>query len=407
MTTTPLQIESWPLDQLRPAPYNPRRITDTQLALLQRGLVEYGMVQPVIANRRTGYIVGGHQRAEAARRLKWATVPVVWVDLDDAHEKALNIALNKISGTFDVPQLADLLQELDTGALDMDLTGHTEDELEALFTSLGGDDDPAAADEAEAADDAAGEPPADPITRPGDLIVLGRHRLICGDSTDRATVARLLQGVKPDVILTDPPYCSGGFQEAGKKSGSIGTRGTATIANDNLSTRGYQALIAQVLRNVDAGVAYVFTDWRMWVALFDVVESSGYGVRNMLVWDKQTPGMGVGWRHQHELAMCAVKVKSPFNPHKAQGNVLQAKRTGNKHHPTEKPLDLLETILNVTDLAKTVVDPFSGSGTTILAAEKAGRTAYGLELEPAYCDVIVQRWEALTGKQAVRHGQTE
>jgi DNA modification methylase len=202
------------------------------------------------------------------------------------------------------------------------------------------------------------------------------------------------------MILTDPPYCSGGFQEAGKASGSVGTRGTEMVANDTLSTRGYMALMKAAIPCFGAGVVYVFTDWRMWINLFDVVESSGYGVRNMIVWDKGTPGMGAGWRMQHELIMCGIKVKSPFNPKLAQGNVIQAKRTGNKLHATEKPADLLCSIMKVTDQAQTVADPFSGSGTTIIAAEMTGRACHAIEISPAYCDTTILRWQNFTGQTA-------
>lgn len=139
------------------------------------------------------------------------------------------------------------------------------------------------------------------------------------------------------------------------------------------------------------GIIYVFTDWRMWINLFDVAESSGYGVRNMIVWDKQTPGIGRGWRSQHELILCASKVAQGFDPHKAQGNVIQCDRTGNKLHATEKPVGLIERILDVTDLAKRIYDPFAGSGTTMVACENMGRECVAIELTPGYCGVILER----------------
>jgi DNA modification methylase len=154
------------------------------------------------------------------------------------------------------------------------------------------------------------------------------------------------------------------------------------------------ALIRTCLNQWNPKLAYIFTDWRMWVNLFDVAESSGYGVRNMIVWDKGTPGMGVGWRSQHELVLCGVKVSRPFNPHKAQGNVIQSTRTGNPNHPTEKPVDLMETLIGVNDMAEHVLDTFSGSGTTFIAAHRQGRQCYGLELSDAYASVILTRCEA-------------
>ena len=241
----------------------------------------------------------------------------------------------------------------------------------------------------------------EPTSKRGQVFALGDHRLMCGDATNAEDVTQVTDGDKPQMVLTDPPYCSGGFQEAGKKQGSVGTRGEEMITNDVLSTRGYIALMSRVLGNSGAGLVYVFTDWRMWVTLFDVTESNGYGVRAMVVWDKGSPGMGRGWRSQHELILCGSKVTQPFDPHKAQGNVIQAKRTGNIQHATEKPVDLIVTILEVSDICETVYDPFVGSGTTIIAAEKLGRRCYAMEIEPRYVDVAIRRWEDFTGQKAV------
>ena len=237
----------------------------------------------------------------------------------------------------------------------------------------------------------------------GDVWQLGQHRLVCGDSTIKSDVQKLFNGNQPFCIVTDPPYCSGGFQESGKKSGSIGTRETITIANDTLSTRGYMALIKSVLSVAgDVAIAYIFTDWRMFINLFDVVESSGFGVRNMIVWDKGTPGMGVGWRSQHEIVLMASRSAIKFNPHKACGNVISCQRTGNLWHPTEKPVELISKIVDVTDFAKIIYDPFGGSGTTLIACEQLGRECFVMELDPHYCDVIIDRWEQFTGKKAKR-----
>lgn len=220
-----------------------------------------------------------------------------------------------------------------------------------------------------------------------------RHKLLCGDSTVRADVERVMGGKKADCMLTDPPYCSGGFQESGRSSGSIGSDAKLkrTVANDTLSTRGYIALLKSIISVSDCGLVYIFTDWRMWVNLFDAVESSGYGVRNMIVWDKGSPGMGVGWRAQHELVMFGVRTKLGFNNHKAQGNVIQCQRTGNVLHATQKPTELLEKILDVTDWAKIIYDPFCGSGSTIMASENLSRHCVAIELMPEICAVVLER----------------
>lgn len=240
--------------------------------------------------------------------------------------------------------------------------------------------------------------------QPGDVWQLGKHRVCCGDSTNAEDVAKLFGGAQPFAIVTDPPYCSGGFQESGKKSGSIGTRDNIMIANDTLSTRGYMSLIKNVIERAGkCAMVYVFTDWRMFVNLFDTVEASGFGVRNMIVWDKGTPGMGVGWRSQHEVCLFGSRSAQKFNPHLAQGNVIQCKRTGNVNHPTEKPVELLYKILRVSDMATDIYDPFSGSGTTLIACEQLeNRRCFAMELDPHYCDVIISRWEQMTGQTAVK-----
>ena len=229
---------------------------------------------------------------------------------------------------------------------------------------------------------------------------------MCGDSTVVADVERLLGGANVDSIVTDPPYSSGGFQESDRSAGSKGTAAVyKPIRNDRLSTRGYQALIKGTLALVpiSVSVVYVFTDWRMWVNLFDVVEACGYGVRSMIVWNKESPGMGMGWRSQHELIMCGTRENAMWSKHMdAQGNVIMLKRDPNLEHPTMKPVALPDTVLETTPFAETVHDPFVGSGTTIIAAERQGRACWAMELEPRYVDASVKRWEDYTGGQARR-----
>jgi DNA modification methylase len=230
--------------------------------------------------------------------------------------------------------------------------------------------------------------------------------LLCGDCTNADTPARLGLENGVDLVLTDPPYCSGGFQESGRSAGSVGT-GAAhkPVAHDRLSTRGYIALVKSALVTVPTPYAYVFTDWRMWTSLFDVVESSGFGVRGMIVWDKGTPGMGKGWRSQHELVMWAAKETAPFDYKNGSGNVLQAPRTGNTLHTTQKPVDLVAKLLEIAEFAATVYDPFAGSGSTLMACVQAGRQARLVEMDAVYCDVICHRYQNHTGDKPTRDGQ--
>lgn len=226
-----------------------------------------------------------------------------------------------------------------------------------------------------------------------------KHLLIVGDCTDAAVVARVMDGEQPDIVLTDPPYSSGGFQEAGRRSGSIGTRQNAKIAADQLSTRGYLSLIGQVISLINADVLYMFTDWRMWAWTCDVAEQKNYPVRNMLVWDKGQMGMGFPWRSTHELIMFAKRTPAKMLDGK-RGNVLRFDRTGNENHPTEKPTELLTSILENTEGA-IVYDPFLGSGTTLIACERLGRRCRACEIEPSYVGVALERWATMTGQTPV------
>jgi len=352
----------------------------------------------VLTDRR-GKLIAGNKIGEQARArgLEILVVPtrgdqlvvVQRTDLDmdrDPAARELAIADNR-GGELGLewdPEILDVLQQEGVN-LDQMFTAAELDELASVEAPATGEDAPAA----ELIDRAAELNKKWKVKR-GQVWAIGDHRLACGDATDRRDIALLFDG-PIDAVITDPPYCSGGFQEAGKASGSIGRRGKHRIANDTLSTRGYIALLKTVLSNVGAGVLYIFTDWRMWINLFDVAESSGYGVRNMIVWDKGTPGMGQGWRSQHELILCAMRVVQPFDPHKAQGNVVQIARTGNVNHPTEKPVELIKTLLSVTDIARTIYDPFCGSGPTLIACEAMHRTGFAMDLDPKFCAVTLER----------------
>ena len=363
-----------------------------------RSYDRFGQRKPIVARRRDGIceVVAGNHQLLAARKLGWEKIAVSWADdLSDDEVRGLALADNRTAdlGTYDDGALVEMLSYVADDEALLAATGYTQKDIDALVgvpaTPDNADDVPA--------------PPKTPVTAYGDLWLLGKHRVLCGDSTSPQDVQRLLQGVKPDAILSDPPYCSGGFQEAGRSQGSIGTdaRIKPKIANDTLSTRGYQSLIRSVIEQAKAPLLYLFTDWRMWVNLFDVVEASGYGVRNMVVWDKGSPGMGMGWRTQHELVMFAAAASVKFDNHKAQGNVIATKRTGNDLHPTQKPVELLERILDVTDMARTIYDPFGGSGSTLVACQNLGRTAYLVELDPNYVDVICRRYQEQTGDNPV------
>ena len=184
------------VSELSPAKYNPRKISDEALGRLTKSLAEFGNLQPITWNVQTGNVVGGHQRLKVYQAMGKTEVEVWAVDLSEQKEKAANIALNKLSGEFDMPMLKDILEEIDTGDLDMEITGFGMDEIALMMEDA----------HPEVTEDEVPEVPVDAITKPGDLWILGEHRVLCGDSTSEADVSRLMNGEKADMVFTDPPY---------------------------------------------------------------------------------------------------------------------------------------------------------------------------------------------------------
>lgn len=403
------------LEKLIPNPKNPNTHPTEQVKLLGKIIQATGWRQPITVSKRSGFIVKGHGRLLAARMAGLTHAPVDYQEYStEAEEYADLVADNRLAelSEIDNAMLVNIFQDIDLSELPAELTGYTEDEIGDLTAALA---EELESDVDEKEEDNILEEALEVITKPGDIWIVGRHRVMCGDSTNPEHRDKLFNGDMPEILLTDPPYCSGGFQESGKKGGSIGTdtkfkwdQGTPMIANDTLSTRGFQALVKQAINGTPCTIAYIFTDWRMWIYLFDLVEGSGFGVRNMIVWNKNSIGMGVGWRTKHELIMFGLKTKPNFDKRKGYGNVLDCKRSLNLFHPTQKPVELIEMILDNTAWAKGVYDPFGGSGTTLIAAEKKNQEAYIMELEPKYVDTIVRRYILATGKKNIkclRNGQ--
>lgn len=378
-------------DQLLANPGNWRIHPEHQALALEAVLEDVGWVGHVTVNRTTGHVVDGHLRVQRAIAAGAAEVPVVYVELTEDEERT-------VLATFDGIGLQAATDEDQLRALVAEIRDPI-DELRDLFERMGADpggNAPPAPDPPPPAD-----PPEEPVTQTGDLWLLGSHRLLCGDSTDAAAVARLMDGEKPDIVYTDPPYSSGGHQESGKASGSIGARGGKTIESDNLSTRGYQRLMDSALGHLrEAHSVFIFCDWKMWTVNQDIAESKGYRVRNMLVWDKQQMGMGSPFRNQHELCLFGSKIAGKIGDGRTP-NLLTYPRDRKAEHVTPKPIDLIVRMLNQVD-GPLVVDPFLGGGSTLIAADTIGRRCFGIELDPAWCDVIVRRWEEHTGQEAER-----
>lgn len=422
------RIRLVPLESLRSAEGNAKLHPPEQLAALVDSIQRFGFTAPIVTDAQLE-IVAGHARAAAARIAGLEQVPIVQVEhLDATQLRALRLADNRIAelGRWDDELLAIELADLDElGALPEGLW--SDGELERL---LGDDPEetpaeptrsraaaqprerPAAVEnEPEPTEVDDGRPRwrdlvgAKAIVRKGELWEIAGHRLLVGDCRKPENLRKLTADAKADVVLTDPPYCSGAFQDAQRGAGTFGD-----IAADNLSTRSWRALLSKAIETAGPANLYLFTDWKMWCGAYDLVEAAGLAVRQMLVWDKQTAGLGALWRTQHELVLFATRRTNRREDGAATlGNVLSCKRSGNAYHYTEKPVELLERILAGDECAGRrgpVLDLFAGSGSTLVAAHARGRIGWGLEVEPMFAEIALRRLESATGERARCKGRT-
>jgi DNA modification methylase len=391
-----LTIEQVPIGDLRPALFNPRRISDDGLEALTRSIRKFGLVDPIIARREDRTVIGGHQRLVAARRLGLKTVPVIFVDLSPEQAKLLNLALNKISGDWDQELLARLLSDLQEAPdVDIALSGFDDVEVAKLLRSLDARD---RRDRPEAFDlDAVWEAAtADPGVKRGDLWLLGDHRLMCGDSANTGDVARLMAGQTVTVMMTDPPY--------GVDYNPEGRKRKRPIANDALGADQAEfwtrALSAWPLE----GDAYVFSPSGPLIqTLCAAIAAAGIEHHQWLIWVKDRLVLGHSHYHyRHEHVFYGWKGKTSWQGSRKEDSVwLEDRPQASPQHPTMKPVALcVRAIENSSKTADVVADPFLGSGTTLIAAERTGRRCYGMELDRRYCRVIIARWEAFTGERA-------
>ena len=402
VATSQLQIEHVPIGDLRPDPANPRRISDAELETLTRSLREFGFIDPVIARRDDKLVIGGHQRLLAARKLGLKTVPVVFIEVSEQKAKLLNVALNKISGEWDQELLAHLLADLGDGA-DLTLSGFADDEVKKLLKSLDSREkrDRAEAFDLDAAMDAAQRAPG---AKRGDLWALGDHRLLCGDSTKDSDVSRLLDSRTAQMAFTDPPYNVSLGDHGGQQRGARKRR----IENDALPPDKWekfcQAWAKNLLGSVD-GAVYLCMSTREWPTVSRVLAEAGGHWSDTIIWAKDRFVLGradyqrqyeplwFGWREGAAHHWCGDR---------DQGDIWRIDRpSASDAHPTMKPLELVErAIENSSKQGDLVLDLFLGSGSTLIAAERTGRTCYGLELDPHYCRIVIARWESFTGLKA-------
>jgi ParB-like chromosome segregation protein Spo0J len=441
MNGTALSVEQVPIDQLHPDPANPRRISDEELDALERSIREFGFVQPVLARKEDGAVIGGHQRLLAARRLGLKTVPVTYLDLSAEQARLLNLALNRISGSWDEQLLARLLADLQASPeVDVSLSGFGEDEIKDLLRSLETREKRERVESFDL-DEALAEAIRAPRSKPGDLWSLGDHRLLCGDSTDAAAVARLLDGAQPRLLATDPPY--GVSYDASWRDGVYNALGPAEKpymridgqpdAGDATAAPGGAPGRSCGRRNttisgdtrVDWSEAFELVPslavgyiWHAGVHAGEVaqgLERIGFEIVAQVIWDKGLFAMGRSWYHWSHEPCWVVRRKGAkvrFLGTRDQATIWRAPSpkmimAGSEEprldHPTQKPLVLFETpIRNHLKSGEALYEPFCGSGTALIAAERTGTCAYAMEIDPIYVEVALRRWERFSGQVAER-----
>ncbi|MBP8275422.1 MAG: site-specific DNA-methyltransferase [Propionivibrio sp.] len=395
------KIEQWPTAKLVPYARNARTHSDDQVAQIAASIAEFGFTNPILAGI-DGVIVAGHGRLAAAQKLGLEVVPVVVLDhLSPTQRRALVIADNRIAENagWDDAMLRIEIAALQDDDFDLSLTGFDADALAEL---MAGDESDG---QGQTDDDAMPEMPETPVSRPGDVWLLGGHRLLCGDSTVADSYDRLLDGAPVDMVFTDPPYNVNYANSAKDKM-----RGKdRAILNDNLGDGFYDFLLAALTPTIAhcRGGIYVAMSSSELDVLQAAFRAAGGKWSTFIIWAKNTFTLGrADYQRQYEPILYGWPegAQRHWCGDRDQGDVWNIKKPQkNDLHPTMKPVELVErAIRNSSRPGNAVLDPFGGSGTTLIAAEKSGRLARLIELDPKYVDVIVRRWQDWTGKQATR-----
>ena len=385
-------IQKIPVTKIKPAKYNPRKDLkpgDPAYEKLKRSMTEFGYVEPIIWNEETGNIVGGHQRYKILLEAGHTEVECVVVKLSADKEKALNLALNKVTGDWEIEALADLLHELNEQDFDLSLTGFDAAEIEDLFSQVHDKD---VTDDDFDLDKALEE---EPVSKPGDIWLLGRHRLICGDSTKAETYEKLMEGKKANLVLTDPPY---GVAYEGSQG---------TIKNDNLQDEEFYKFLLSAFTNMESIMAndasiYVFHADTKGLIFRRAFEDAGFYLSGVCQWVKQSLVLGRSpyhWKNEPCLFGWKKGGKHKWYAGRSETTIWEFdKPSKNKLHSTMKPIPLMAyPIKNSTAVNAIVVDPFSGSASTLIACEQIDRICFAAELEERFVDVGVKRFIEYVG----------
>lgn len=398
------KVEHRPVADLIPYARNSRTHSDEQVEQIAASIQKFGFNNPVLI-ASDGTIVAGHGRLLAAKVIGLTHVPVVELaHLSDAERRAYVIADNRLAelSGWDKELLSLELRDLDALDFDLDVIGFSDKELDRLLIEpedMDGEDE-------DGEEEAAAPLPSEPVTVSGDVWILGDHRLFCGDSTKPESYAAVLNGEPAHLLLTDPPY--GMSYGGGRKKGNDKKKAWDLIQNDDLQgsdlAKFLKDTVGLALKNTyDDASVYVFLTWRTVDVFGAVLRDIGLEHNALIVWDKKSIGIGgKHYRPQHEF--CYYCDRGRWFGGRNQSDVWRMSRgaTGEYVHPTQKPVALLEKpVRNSSKPGEIVLDIFGGSGSTLIACEKRGRAARLIEMEPKYCDAIIGRWQALTGRAAV------
>lgn len=372
-----MNIVNMKIKEIIPYEKNAKKHDKTQIANVAESIKRFGFAQPLVVDKDNVLIIG-HCRLLAAKQLKLREVPVVRMDdLTEEQVKQLRLLDNKLNESdWDYDLLADEIGDLDFDGFDIDFGISLDDEIEVV-------------------EDEAPEPDLEnpPIAQLGDLYQLGDHRLICGDSTDVNVIDRLMDGVKADMVFTDPPYNVAFNGRSGKFD---------VIENDNISNKEFENLITATCKMVERlkpKAYYIWCNWKFYGILQEKLD-----YKSCIVWAKNVFGMGKGYRHQHEFCLFNGEIDSRV---KNESDLWEIPKDTNYVHPTQKPITLCARAIKNHKDADVIVDLFGGSGSTLIACEQMSRNCYMCELDPHYVDVIIKRWENFTGKKAVKINATE
>lgn len=380
------ELKVLPVGVLKPAAYNPRKKLkpgDKEYEKIKNSIVEFGFADPLVVNADMT-IIGGHQRLTVAMELGYTEVPCAVVNIDKTREKALNIALNKITGAWDDSLLADLLEDIQNSSFDLGKTGFDPPEIETLFNKVH------SKDVKEDDFDVEKELKQPVFSKPGDLWFLGRHKVFCGDSTKPESYAALMDGQKANLVLTDPPYNVDVEETAGK------------IMNDNMSDEDFYNFLLSAYRCMHANLAddgsiYVWHADTEGLNFRKAFKEAGFYLSGCCIWKKNALVLGRSpyqWLHEPCLFGWKQKGKHQWYSDRKQTTVWEYdKPRSSKEHPTMKPIALMSyPIKNSTMTNGIVLDPFLGSGSTLIACCETDRICCGVELDPKFMDVIVKRY---------------